>query len=160
MRDTSVGRMNWRHNTENTVIYYKTCNTTCLQLEFTYHKTDSSHFWHCLHCSIHLFGPQGLDHINPGVLICACLIMHITRIMHAIYNSISANLLFKKMFSSTFSLLWSMLNFELVVTCPLNTWRINFHKVESPCHKDNAYQIQLHSGALIMFCFLILTIAA
>lgn len=72
------------------------------KLEFTYHKTDSCHFWHFLHCSIHLSGPQCLDHNNPGVLICACLIIYITRIMHAIYNSISANLLFKKMFSSTF----------------------------------------------------------
>jgi hypothetical protein len=31
MRDTSVGRMNWRHITENTAIYYN--NTTCLQWE-------------------------------------------------------------------------------------------------------------------------------
>ena len=50
-------------------------------------------------------------------------------------------------------LLRSMLNFELVGICPLNTWRLNFDKVESPFHKDNSYQIQLHSGALIMFCF-------
>jgi hypothetical protein len=38
MRDTSVGRMNWRHTTGNTAIYYN--NTTCLQW-----KTPPSGEW-------------------------------------------------------------------------------------------------------------------
>ena len=46
-----------------------------------------------------------------------------------------------------------MLNFELVGICSLNTWRLNFDKVESAFHKDDSYQIQLHSGGFIMLFF-------